>query len=86
MPDAEIQVITGMVGSLDVSARSDTHPQTGGDHAPFWRNGFLGTLLTIVAGYAASLLFPPPPDARIIGLTRRSLPAPVERGEVVEVA
>jgi len=39
-----------------------------------------------VAGYAASLLFPPPPDARIIGLTRRSLPAPVERGEVVEVA
>jgi SSS family transporter len=47
--------------------------------------GFLGTILTIMAGYAASLLFPPPPARNIVGLTRRSPPQPVERDEAVSV-
>ena len=42
--------------------------------------GFLGAALTIGAGYAASLLFPPPPAGKIVGLTRWSLPEQVERG------
>jgi SSS family transporter len=37
---------------------------------------FIGAVITIGAGYAASLLFAPPPKVKIEGLTRRSLPAP----------
>lgn len=36
--------------------------------------GFLGTIATMVVGYTASLLFPPPPESKWRGLTRWSLP------------
>ncbi len=39
--------------------------------------GFIAALLTIVVGYAASMLFPPPPARSIEGLTRRSMPQPI---------
>ena len=41
--------------------------------------GFLGAVLTIVAGFLASLAFPPPPPDKIRGLTRRSLPESPDR-------
>lgn len=37
--------------------------------------GFIGMMATIVAGYSVSLMFAPPADAKIRGLTRWSLPA-----------
>lgn len=37
--------------------------------------GFIGTMATIVAGFAASLMFQPPPGEKTRGLTRWSLPA-----------
>ena len=37
---------------------------------------FIGAVATVGAGYAASLLFAPPPKVKLEGLTRRSLPAP----------
>ena len=43
--------------------------------------GFLGALTTLAAGYAVSLLTAPPPESKIKGLTRRSLPeAPAAGG------
>ena len=39
--------------------------------------GFVGTMLTLAVGYGASLFFPPPAPAQIVGLTRRSMPEPV---------
>jgi Na+/proline symporter len=37
---------------------------------------FIGAVITLGAGYAASLLFAPPPKVKVEGLTRLSLPAP----------
>ena len=47
--------------------------------------GFIGALLTVIVGYAASLWFPAPPVDRIAGLTRRNLPAPIESRVAVKV-
>ena len=41
--------------------------------------GCLGTLATILVGYLASLPFPPPSAEKITGLTRWSLPEPLEK-------
>jgi len=47
--------------------------------------GFVGTMLTLVVGYGASLCFAPPTPAQIVGLTRRSMPEPLAVPEVVKV-
>lgn len=47
--------------------------------------GFLGMAATLAAGYAASLLGPPPPRDKIEGRTRRLLPAFHEAALPVEV-
>jgi SSS family transporter len=47
--------------------------------------GFIGALLTLIVGYAASLWFPAPPVEKIKGLTRRNLPAPIEPRVAVKV-
>jgi SSS family transporter len=47
--------------------------------------GFVGTVLTLVVGYAASLCFGAPAPEQIVGLTRRSLPEPAAVPVVVKV-
>lgn len=47
--------------------------------------GFLGTVLTIMIGLGASLLFQRPGPSRIIGLTRRCMPEPEPAPETTKV-
>jgi Na+/proline symporter len=80
-PGALIGAIGGFLGTVAIPAVKLLLPsslripalQQLGEVSNFYY-GLIGTLLTVTVGYAVSLLSAPPPESRIKGLTRWSLP------------